>query len=54
MAEYDIDHEANGGLGEGELYNESYNDYGASGEQDELMDLDSVAVSQEDAWAVIS
>ncbi len=53
MAEYELEHEGNG-VDDGQIYGESYNDYGASEEQADLMDLDSVAVSQEDAWAVIS
>ena len=62
MAEYDIEQQSQqqqqagvgGEEGDGELFTDSYNDYGASEEQDELMDIDDVPVSQEDAWAVIS
>ncbi len=52
MAEYDIINQQQLGIvGDGELFT---NDYGASEAQDELMEIDDVPVSQEDAWAVIS
>jgi hypothetical protein len=57
MAEYDIQEEQPGvdGEGDGELFDENYNQYGASEEQGgELMEIDDIPVSQEDAWAVIS
>jgi len=51
MAEYDIiDQQQPGIEGDGELFN----DYGASEAQDDLMEIDDVPVTQEDAWAVIS
>ncbi len=56
MAEYDMEIEQQPGMGIGgngdELFAE--NDYGASEEQGDLMEIDDVPVSQEDAWAVIS
>lgn len=54
MAEYDIINQQQPGIvgeGDGDLF---ANDYGASEAQDELMEIDDVPVSQEDAWAVIS
>jgi len=57
MAEYDMEIEQQPGMGTvGEADDELFaeNDYGASEEQGDLMEIDDVPVSQEDAWAVIS